>query len=95
MYYILSSLLIPNDSRVLPLSMRYASLAFRTLSLLDLMRSSGISVMSLAERLLVRKCSETVVGCQLISVVFVETGSLSRRLVSPMYCLEQWFHCVM
>ena len=29
--------------------MRYASLAFRTLSLLDLMSSSGISVMSLAE----------------------------------------------
>ena len=21
--------------------------------------------------------------------------SLSRRLVSPMYCLEQWLHCVM
>ena len=22
-------------------------------------------------------------------------GSLSRRLVSPMYCLEQWLHCIM
>ena len=33
----------------LPLSMRYASLAFRTLSLLDLMSSSGISVIWLAE----------------------------------------------
>ena len=29
--------------------MRYASLAFRLLSLLDLMSSSGINVMSLAE----------------------------------------------
>ena len=31
------------------LSMRYASLLFRTPSLLDLMSASGISVMSLAE----------------------------------------------
>ena len=38
-----------DGSRVLPLSMRYASLALRTLSLLDFMSSSGISVMSLAE----------------------------------------------
>ena len=37
------------ESRVLPLSMRYASLAFRTLSLLDFMSSSEISVMSLAQ----------------------------------------------
>ena len=44
-----SFLLIPNGSRVLPLSMRYASLAFRTLSLLDLMSSSEISVMSLVQ----------------------------------------------
>ena len=49
MYYISSFLFIPNGSRVLPLSMSYASLAFRSLSLLDLMSSSGISVMSLAE----------------------------------------------
>ena len=49
MYYISSFLLIPKGSRVLRLSMRCASLAFRALSLLDLMRSSGISVMSLAE----------------------------------------------
>ena len=35
------SYLIPEGSRVLPLSMRYASLAFRTLSLLDLMSSSS------------------------------------------------------
>ena len=41
MYYLLSFLFIPNGSRVLPLSMRYASLAFRTplldFFLLDLM----------------------------------------------------------
>ena len=30
MYYISSFLLIPKDSRVLPLSVRYASLAFRS-----------------------------------------------------------------
>ena len=42
-------LFIPNGSRVLPLSMRYASLAFSTLSLLHLMSSSGISVTSLAD----------------------------------------------
>ena len=54
------------------------SLAFLTLSLLDLMSSSGISVMSSGERSLVRKCSETggfgdtgwVVNW---SAVFVET----------------------
>ena len=49
MYYISSFLFIPNGSRALPLLMRYASLAFRLNSLLDLMSSSGISVMSLAE----------------------------------------------
>ena len=48
MYYISSFLFIPNGSRVLPLSEKYASLAFRLLSLLDLMSSSAISVMSLA-----------------------------------------------
>ena len=48
-FYISSFLLIPKGSRVLPLSMRYASLAFRALSLLVLMRSIGISVISLAE----------------------------------------------
>ena len=79
--------------------MRYASLAFRTLSLLDLVRSSGISVVSLAERSLVRKCSETVVSLEILYEL--STGlwcslkrSLSRRLVSPMYCLEQWLHCI-
>ena len=43
------SYLIPEGSRLLPLLLRYASLAFRTLSLLDLMSSTEISVMSLAE----------------------------------------------
>ena len=49
MYYISSFLFIPNGSRLFRLSMRYVSLAFRTLSLLDLVSSSGISVMSLAD----------------------------------------------
>ena len=47
MCYIMSFLLIPNGSSVLPLSIRYASLTFRTPSLLDLISSSGISVISL------------------------------------------------
>ena len=49
---------------------------------------------------MVRKCSETVVGLEILDGL--STGlrcsfkrSLSRRLVSPMYCLEQWLHCVM
>ena len=49
MYHISSFLFIPTGSRVFPLSMWYASLAFRTLSLLNLMSSSGISEISLAE----------------------------------------------
>ena len=49
MYYISSFILIPNGSRVMPLSIRYASLAFRTLSLFRFDDFSGISVMSLAE----------------------------------------------
>ena len=44
--YIAPFLFIPNGSRVLPLSMRYASLAFRRLSLfpglLDLISSSEV-----------------------------------------------------
>ena len=48
------------------LSMRYVSLAFRTLSLLNFISSSGISAMSLAEWSLVRKCSETVVGLEIL-----------------------------
>ena len=31
-------------------------------------------------------------GCQLVNWL---KRSLSRRLVSPMYCLEQWLHCIM
>ena len=49
MYYISSFLFISNGSRLFPPSMRYVFLAFRTLSLLDLVSSSGISVMSLAD----------------------------------------------
>ena len=45
----MKTVFIPNGSRVLTLSMRRASLAFCTLSLLDLMSSCAISVMSLAE----------------------------------------------
>ena len=66
MYYISSFLLIPKGSRVLPLSMRYASLRFRTPSLLDLMSASGISVMSLAEWSLLRKCFETLADLEIL-----------------------------
>ena len=52
-------MLIPNGLRVFPLSMRYASVAFRALSLLDLMSSSGISVMSV---LLAGVFSLTIIG---------------------------------
>ena len=92
--------MIPEGSRVLPLSMRCASLAFRTLSLLDLMSSSGISLKSFTESSLVRKCSKTVVGLEMLDGL--STGLrcslkryLSRRFVSPVYCLEQWLHCIM
>ena len=62
MYYISSFLLIPNKShnwllyyvtkcsRVLPISTRYASAAFRTLSVLDLIKStSDVVKLSLAQ----------------------------------------------
>ena len=48
MDYISSFLLRPKGSRVLAMCMRYASLAVRTLSLLELISSSGISEVSLA-----------------------------------------------
>ena len=67
-------------------------LAFRTLSWLDFISSGGISCMLLALWSLTRKCSETAVGLEML--VRLSTGvrcslkrSLSRRLVSPMYCL--------
>ena len=69
MYYISSFLLIPKGSRVSPLSMRYASLRFRTPSLLDLMSYNGTSVMSLAEWLFVRKGSETVAGLEILDAL--------------------------
>ena len=80
--------------------MRYASLALRTLSRLDLMSSRGISSMSEALWSLERKCSKTVVGLELF--VCLSTGlrcsfkrSLSSRFVSPMYCLWQRLQCTM
>ena len=56
------------------LSMRYASLRFRTPSLLDLMSASGISVMWS----LVRKCSETVAGLEILEGL--STGLRGVRL---------------
>ena len=61
--------------------MRYASLALRTLSRLDLMSSRGISSISEALWSLERKCSETVVGLELL--VCLSTGlrcSLKRSV---------------
>ena len=50
--------------------------------------------------MIISKCSETVVGLEILDGL--STGlrcslkrSLSRCLVSPMYCLEQWLHCIM
>ena len=50
--------------------------------------------------MIISKCSETVVGLEILDEL--STGlwcslkrSLSRRLVSPMYCLEQRLHCMM
>ena len=96
----MKTVFIPNGSRVLPLSIRCASLAFCTLSLLDLMSSCAISVMSLAEWSLVRKCSESVVGLEIVDGLSTDLRrslkwSLSRHLVSPLHCLEQWLHCIM
>ena len=46
-----------------------------------------------------RKCSETVVDLEILDGL--STGlrcslkrSSGRRLVSSMYCLEQWLHCI-
>ena len=80
--------------------MRYASLALRTLSRLDLMSSRGIRSMSEELWSLERNCSETVVGLELF--VCLSTGlrfslewSLSRHFVSPTYCLWQPLQCTM
>ena len=51
----MKTVFMPNGSRVLPLSMRYASLAFPTLSLLDLMSSSAKSRMSEVSRVIISK----------------------------------------
>ena len=50
-----SFLFIPKGLRVLPLSMRYAFLAFRTLSLLDLVSSSGMSMHDVVSRVIIGK----------------------------------------
>ena len=57
MYYIPAFVFIPNGSRVLPLSMRYASLAFRTLhcSLLDLMSSTEWNKCDVVSRVIISK----------------------------------------
>ena len=50
--------------------------------------------------MIISKCSEAVVGLEILDGL--STGlrsslkrSLSRCLVSPMYCVEQWLHCIM
>ena len=99
-----SLLLIPNGSRVFPLSIRYASLAFRTLhcSLLDLMSSTEWNKCDVVSRVIISKkvfwdCGgfrdiRWVVNW---SVVFQLKLSLSRRLVSAILCLEpKHFHCI-
>ena len=50
--------------------------------------------------MIISKCSETVVGLEILDGL--STGlrcslkrSLSSRFFSPMYCLELWLHCVM
>ena len=52
-----SLLLIPNGSRVFPLSIRYASLAFRTLhrSLLDFMSSTEWNKCDVVSRVIISK----------------------------------------
>ena len=62
--------------------MRYASLANRTLSRLDLMSSRGISSMSEALWSLERKlCSETVVGLELFVCLFVNWSTVFVKTV--------------
>ena len=49
--------------------------------------------------MIINKCSETVVGLEILDGLSTclrcsLKRSMSRRLVSPMYCLEQWLHCI-
>ena len=67
--------------------MRYASLALRILSRLDLMSSKGIRSMSEALWSLERKCSETVVGLELFVCLSGLRCSLKRSLVVVLFLL--------
>ena len=73
--------MIPNGLRVLPLSMKYAPVAFRALSLLDLMSSSSIikSVMSVLLALVLAR------GSWLASLAII--GELSSSQIQN---LEEW-----
>ena len=59
--------------------MRYASLALRTLSRLDSTSSKGISCMSVALCLLHKKCSDTVVGLELLVSLSTSMRCLLKR----------------
>ena len=73
--------MIPNGLTVLPLSMRYARVVFRALSLLDLMSSSGIikSVMSVLLALVLAR------GSWLASLAII--GELASSQIQN---LEEW-----
>ena len=62
--YVSSFLFKPKGSRVLYHSIRYASLVLHALSRLDRISSRGISCMSVARWMFLRKCSDTVVGVE-------------------------------
>ena len=85
-------------SRVMALSIKCDSLALRTESREEWIFSSGINCMSVWEWLeWERKCSETVVGLDLMLVLSTArlcslNLSLRRRLVSTIYCKLQRLH---
>ena len=83
MYYISSFLLIPNGSRVFPVSMRYVSLAFCTLTY-SIKRAREIRKFHVAvvQQRLIRACLHGVgdpglVG--LVSFVFTLWGTQNKR----------------
>ena len=87
----------PWGSRVMALSIKCDSLALRTESREEWIFSSGINCMSVWEWLeWERKCSETVVGLDLMLVLSTArlcslNLSLRRRLVSPIYRVSPKF----
>ena len=91
----------PWGSRVMALPFKCDSLASRTKSREEWIFSSGINSMSVWEWLeWERKCSETVVGLDLMLVLPTArlcslNLSLRRRLVSPIYCKLQRLHWTM